>query len=255
MNRYFLEVSYIGTNYAGFQVQENANTVQAELEKALCVLLRKEMQLTGSSRTDSGVHALQNYFHFDSNVALRPDLVYNINAILPGDISVSRLINVSHHSHCRFDAIARRYSYHLYRRKNPFLADRAYYYPYAMNIEKLQEAANVLFEYSDYRAFSKRRTQVKTFECRILEAQWRVVGDETIFFVKGNRFLRGMVRGLVGTMLKVGRGRTSVEEFRKIIEDGEPSRSDFSVPATGLILREVIFPGDYFNDAEPDVGV
>jgi tRNA pseudouridine38-40 synthase len=251
MNRYFLEVSYIGTNYAGFQVQKNANTVQSEIEKAMGILFRRSIILTGSSRTDTGVHALQNYFHFDSEESIQSEMIYNINALLPGDIAVINLIAVGPESHCRFDAIARRYEYYIYRFKNPFLADRAYYYPYTMDIVKLQEAAQILCSYKDYRAFSKRRTQVRSYDCTIFESNWRIENGKMIYHVKGNRFLRGMVRGLVGTMLHVGKGKMQLEEFRKIIEEKNPALADFSVPAKGLFLKEVIFPQNYFvNDNE-----
>lgn len=248
MNRYFLEVSYIGTSYAGFQVQKNANTIQSEIEKAFLTVLRRNIILTGSSRTDSGVHAMQNYFHFDSSEKINTEVVYNLNALLPCDIAVISLIQVGSGCHCRFDAIARQYAYHIYRFKNPFLQDRGYYYPYVMDISRLQDAAEVLYAYSDYRAFSKRRTQVQTYECRIIESRWIYEDGQMIYNVKGNRFLRGMVRGLVGTMLQVGKGKLQIEEFRKIIEAKDSSLVDFSVPAKGLFLKEVIFPPDYFSD-------
>jgi len=246
MNRYFLEVSYIGTNYAGFQIQKNAVTIQSEIEKALQILLKKKISLTGSSRTDAGVHALQNYFHFDIDETLDRKLIYNINAILPDDISVNDLRPVKPESHCRFDAIARLYKYRVYWKKNPFLLDRAYYYPYKMDINKLQQAALLLYEYTDYTAFSKRRTQVQTYNCSIVENGWRVDEDQLIYAIKANRFLRGMVRGLVGTMLQVGKGNIQPEQFRKIIEERNSSMVNFSVPAKGLFLQEVFFSTDYF---------
>jgi len=247
MNRYFLEVSYAGTNYAGFQIQKNAGTIQSEIENVFTILFRKQVSLTGSSRTDAGVHALQNYFHFDILESLQSNIVYNINALLPNDIAVNQLILVKSGSHCRFDAIARRYTYHIHRFKNPFLKDRAYYYPYSMDFEKLQYAAGVLKDYVDYKAFSKRRTQVQNYECTITESCWVMEKEELIYNVKGNRFLRGMVRGLVGTMLKVGKGKINVADLRKIIEVKNSSLVDFSVPAKGLFLNQVIFPNEYFN--------
>lgn len=247
MNRYFLETSYIGTNYAGFQIQKNADSIQSEVEKALGIVLRVKIALTGSSRTDAGVHALQNYFHFDSIDVIPSDIVYNINSILPRDIAVIRLIAVSPQSHCRFDAVARLYTYHIYRFKNPFLADRAYYYPYAMDVQLLQAAAEILYQYTDYTAFSKRRTQVQSYDCTIFESSWKTENQEMIYTVRGNRFLRGMVRGLVGTMLQIGKGKMQLDQFRKIIEEKDSSLVDFSVPAKGLFLEEVIFPEKYFE--------
>lgn len=246
MSRYFLEVCYVGTNYAGFQVQKNANTVQAEIEKALEVLLRRKIILTGSSRTDAGVHALQNFFHFDCEISLSSDLIYNINALLPAEIATIRLVAVEAGSHCRFDAIARRYAYHLYRFKNPFLTDRAYHYPYPLDLGKLQAAAEILFSYTNYTAFAKRRTQVQTYDCTIMESNWSVEDGRMVYRVKGNRFLRGMVRGLVGTMLHVGKGKMQLEEFKKIIEERDSAQVDFSVPAKGLFLEQVSFRNDYF---------
>ena len=246
MNRYFLEVSYLGTRYAGFQVQKNANSIQSEVEKALGILFRRTLSLTGSSRTDAGVHALQNYFHFDIELNVNVDMVYNMNALLPGDISVTGLKLVAPDHHCRFDAIARRYTYHIYRFKNPFLEDRAYYYPYTLDLNMLQEAAKVLFSYRDYKAFSKRRTQVHTHDCNILESEWSLQERQVIYNIQGNRFLRGMVRGLVGTMLHVGRGKMTLQEFKRVIEQKNSSLVDFSVPAKGLFLTEVIYPTNYF---------
>ena len=246
MTRYFLEVSYIGTEYAGFQIQRNANSIQAEVEKALQTLLKSGITLTGSSRTDAGVHALQNFFHFDTAMKVPLGIIYNLNALLPQDIAAKNLVEVAPAAHCRFDAIGRRYSYHIYGVKNPFLTDRAYYYPYPLALERLQEAAAVLGSYSNYASFSKRRTQVQTFDCAIIESNWRVEEERLVYHVRANRFLRGMVRGLVGTMLHVGKGKMQVEEFRKIIEQRNSSRVDFSVPARGLFLEQVFFPDRYF---------
>jgi tRNA pseudouridine38-40 synthase len=247
MNRFFLDVSYIGTAYAGFQIQKNAVTVQFEVEKALQVLLRKKIVLTGSSRTDAGVHALQNYFHFDTDEIKNTDLIYNINSILPADIAVNKLVPMTPENHCRFDAIRRHYAYYIYQKKNPFLNDRAYYYPYVLNVDQLQHAADILLTHKDFTAFSKRRTQVQSYECTIYESKWIQENEQLIYYVKGNRFLRGMVRGFVGTMLQVGRGKMKLRNFEKIIEDKESSRVDFSVPAKGLFLRAVDFPEKYFD--------
>ena len=159
--RYFLEVAYKGTNYSGFQSQKNANTIQAEIQKAFKIILKKELELTCSSRTDAGVHAYQNYFHFDPESELSPRLVYNLNAILPLDISVKNLLKVKEDAHCRFDAISREYKYHIYQKKDPFLFDKAFYFPYTVDIEAMQKAAAAIKEYSDFTSFSKRNTQVK----------------------------------------------------------------------------------------------
>ena len=245
--RYFLEVSYKGTNYSGFQSQKNANTIQAEVEKAFKILLKEEVQLTGSSRTDTGVHALQNYFHFDTKNELSPQLLYNLNALLPGDIAMRNLHKVRDEAHCRFDAITREYKYYVYQKKNPFLEDKAYYYPYTLDLELMQRAATIIKEYSDFTSFSKRNTQVKSFTCDIQESHWIIEGECFVYQVKANRFLRGMVRALVATMLKVGRNKTNLDNFRTIIESQDCTLADFSSPPEGLFLVQVAFPNNYFN--------
>ena len=188
--RYFLEVSYKGTNYSGFQSQDNANTVQAEIEKALQILLRKRIELTGSSRTDAGVHAYQNYFHFDIGSELSSKQLYNLNAILPADIAAKKLQKVKDDAHCRFDALSREYKYFIYNKKDPFLTDRAFYFPYKLDFNLMEKAASVVKQYSDFTSFSKRKTQVRSFECDIKESKW-IIGDECfIYTVVANRFLR-----------------------------------------------------------------
>ena len=236
MLRYFLEVSYKGTNYSGFQAQKNANSIQEEVEKAFEILQKEKVVLTGSSRTDAGVHALQNFFHFDFGGTLNPQLVYKINAILPQDIVVKSIMPVASDAHCRFDAISREYKYFVYRQKDPFLRDRAYYYPYKIDIDKLQEAAAILLHYQDFTSFSKRNTQVKTFICQIQESKWLYESGCLVYNIKANRFLRGMVRALTATMLKVGRGTIDLREFKRIIEAQDCTQASFAVPAHGLFL-------------------
>ena len=242
MPRYFLEVSYKGTNYSGFQSQKNANSIQEEVEKAFEILHKEKIILTGSSRTDAGVHALQNFFHLDFEGLLNPQLVYKINAILPGDIVVKAIRPVAPDAHCRFDAISREYKYFIYQQKNPFLIDRAFYYPYKIDIEKLQQAAGVLAQYQDFTSFSKRNTQVKTFICQIHQSEWIYEDECLVLNIKANRFLRGMVRALTATMLKVGRGTIDLQEFKRIIEVKDCTEASFAVPAHGLFLVAVEYP-------------
>ncbi len=246
MARYFIEVAYKGTAYSGFQIQQNANSVQAEIEKALKIFFKAQLTLTCSSRTDAGVHALSNYFHFDcDNLPHHQrlnEVVYNINAILPDDIVIRRIFPVGIKAHSRFDALSRTYRYAVYQTKDPFVADRAYYYPYTLDIEKLQEAATVLTEYTDFSSFSKRNTQVKSFTCNIFQSEWTAEGNLKVYKVEANRFLRGMVRGLVGTMLKVGTGKISMADFRSIIESKDCTKADFSTPPQGLFLLQVKYP-------------
>lgn len=245
--RYFLEVTYKGTNYSGFQTQVNANTIQAEVEEALNVLLRKNVDLTGSSRTDAGVHACQNYFHFDSENELSPGLLYNLNAILPADIAARKLLQVRANAHCRFDAISREYKYFIYKNKNPFLTDRAFYFPYPLDIDMMQKAASIVKEYSDFTSFSKRNTQVKTFECEIKESKWIFEDECLVYNVVANRFLRGMVRALTATMLKLGRGKMDIDSFRNIISARDCTLANFAAPARGLFLVNVAYPDKYFE--------
>lgn len=267
MPRYFIEVSYKGTAYSGFQVQKNSITIQSEVEKALKIFFKHSYSLTGASRTDAGVHALQNFFHFDTDMPLthgkrvnklqtsevpspgepvptiREDLgeAYNLNAILPHDIVIKRIFEVEKNAHCRFDAISREYKYFIYHDKNPFLEDRAFYFPYALDIGKLNEAASLILSNEDFSSFSKRNTQVNNFICRITKSQWIQEKNTLVYNVKANRFLRGMVKGLVGTMLKVGTHKISLEVFKKIIESKDCSRADFSIPSHALFLVAVNF--------------
>lgn len=244
MPRFFIEVSYKGTGYAGFQIQQNANTVQAEVEKALKTYFRKTIDLTGSSRTDAGVHAMQNFFHFDAdllNDEILLKAVYHINAILPFDIVVKSIKHMSDTAHCRFDAISRSYQYTIFQSKDPFLNDVGYYYPYNLNLEELQKAAALLFKYTDFETFAKKNNQAHTNICNIQQSIWLQQADCIIYNVTANRFLRGMVRGLVGTMLKVGRGIHTLEDFQKIIQNKNPAKADFSTPPQGLKLLSVNF--------------
>ena len=222
MARYFIQVSYNGAKYAGFQIQNNANTIQAEIQKALSIFFKTNFALTCSSRTDAGVHALNNFFHLDAENFTDDEnlekIIYSINSILPTDIVIKRIYRVPETSHCRFDALSREYKYYIYISKNPFYADRAFYYPYKLDIDKLNQAAELLLRYSDFTTFSKKNTQVKTFDCKISQSKWIQEESLLIYQVQANRFLRGMVRGLVGTMLKVGTGKISIEILKKLLK-------------------------------------
>jgi tRNA pseudouridine38-40 synthase len=245
MPRYFLELSYKGTAYSGFQVQANAGSIQEEVEKAFSVFFRREVMMTGASRTDTGVHARQNYFHFDFEGPIEGGMVYRLNAILPGDICIRGIFQVPEGSHCRFDAESREYRYYVYNKKDPFLTDRAYFYPYPLNPDDLQSAAGRLKEFTDFSSFSKRNTQVKHFRCSIFESHWVWEEDKTYFRIRANRFLRGMVRGLTGTMLMVGRGSLTTAQFTEILEGKDPAKVNFNVPAKGLFLEQIRYPEHY----------
>jgi tRNA pseudouridine38-40 synthase len=242
MPRYFLELAYKGNQYSGFQIQANANSIQQEVEKALGTFFRQSFMLTGSSRTDSGVHALQNYFHFDYEGVIEKLVIYNLNAILPPDITIKGAYPVAPDAHCRFDALSREYRYYIYRKKNPFLTDRAYFFPYTLDREKLDAAAAIIPQFREFASFAKRNSQAKTYDCTIMESSWQEEENCLVYRVVANRFLRGMVRGLVGTMLQVGRGKISVEEFGAILRTRDNQQADFSVPGHGLFLIRVTFP-------------
>jgi len=243
--RFFVELSYKGSRYAGFQVQDNAPTVQLEIEKALQVFYKKPVKLTGSSRTDSGVHAKQNFFHFDADFNIEEKHIYNLNAILPNDIFIQRIYEVSDQIHSRFHATFRLYHYYICQRKDVFAQDVCWHYPYKLDLDKLNEAAALLMQYNDFTSFSKRNTQTHTKRCTISQSEWITEEGKIVYIVKSNRFLRGMVRGLVATQLQVGRGKITLDDFRKIIEAKDCAKADFSAPAHGLFLMEV---GYGFND-------
>ena len=245
MPRYFLEVSYKGTAYSGFQVQANAVSIQAEIEKVFAIFFRRQVMMTGASRTDTGVHARQNYFHFDFEEPIPPESVYRLNAILPGDICIKGIFPVPEEAHCRFDAESREYRYYIYGKKDPFLADRAYFYPYPLDWAVLDSIANRLMDFTDFTSFSKRNTQVNHFRCTILESHWVKQEGGFYYRIRANRFLRGMVRGITGTMLKAGRGQLTGADFDEILAGKDPARVNFNVPAKGLFLERVRYPEQY----------
>lgn len=239
-NRYFIEVAYKGSAYKGFQIQPNAPTIQGKVQEALEIILKETIHLTGSSRTDAGVHAYQNFFHFDTEHSINcAQTVYSMNALLPSDISVQAILPVSPDAHCRFDAVSRTYQYYITRQKNPFNFDTAYKYNFDVDITALNNVASSLFNHIDFSAFSKLHTQVFTNNCTIYTSRWFEEKGMLIYQVEANRFLRGMVRALVGTMLKVGRGLLSEAQFESIIQSGNCRLADFSTPAKGLFLMSV----------------
>ena len=244
MPRYFIELAYKGTAYNGFQVQDNADTIQGVLQKALAILFREEMALTGSSRTDAGVHARQNYFHFDTDLIISSHAVYNLNALLPADIAVKGIFPVPATAHCRFDAVSRSYRYLIYGRKDPFLVETGWQYGFPIDFSALQSAAAVVQAHTDFTSFAKRNSQVHTFNCTIQHSGWQQDGDQLVYTVTANRFLRGMVRGLVATMLKVGRGQMTVADFKGVLEARDNQLADFSAPPQGLYLERVLFEGE-----------
>jgi len=248
MARYFLEVTYNGTVFNGSQIQGEQPTVQLAINTALSMLLRKPVESFGASRTDEGVHALCNFYHFDTDMELWPSFLYNLNAVLPGTIAVKKIYSVSNDSNARFDALSRRYRYRIYSKKDPFLLERAYHFPFKLDIELLHETAKIIMGYDHFETFSKRNTQSKTFICKIYQSYWEQHDKELHYVVEANRFLRGMVRGLVGTQLQVARGKMSIEEFIKAIEAKDCTLADFSVDGHGLYLEHIQYPEGYLKE-------
>jgi tRNA pseudouridine38-40 synthase len=242
IQRYFIEVAYKGTAYCGFQIQDTGKTIQSAITEALQTIFRIPFELTGSSRTDAGVHAAQNFFHVDSTVEISTQHIYNLNAVLPKDIVIKQIFPVSPTAHCRFDAISRTYQYTITQSKAPFLIETAWLYPYKLNLHALNEGASMVLAHADFTSFSKRNTQVKTFICQIQHSKWVERDGLLVYEVTSNRFLRGMIRGLVATMLKLGSGSITPTNFQSILDVKDCSKADFSAPAHGLCLMEVAFP-------------
>lgn len=239
--RYFLELSYRGTDYHGWQKQPNATTIQEELERAFEVILRHPIEIIGSSRTDAGVHSEQQFAHFDLETPLaQPErIVHSINSVLPNAILVRRLIPVKTNVHSRFVAIHRCYQYRIIFQRNPFLMDLAHVCRPMLEVKKMNEAAAILLKYEDFECFSKIHTDVKTFICQIEYAYWEQTPSGITFHIKANRFLRGMVRAIVGTLLDVGRGKLELNEFEAIIISKNRKNAAAQAPACGLFLTEV----------------
>jgi len=240
--RYFIELSYKGTNYHGWQIQPDASSVQEEITKALATILQEKILLVGAGRTDAGVHASQMFAHVDTVKKLSNNYVHKLNAILPNDIVIKSIKEVSDDTHARFDAVSRTYEYKIILGRDPFLLETTWQlHQKNLQIEKMNEAANLLFKYEDFESFSKVKTDVNTFNCTIMKAVWTLEDKHLIFHIKANRFLRNMVRAVVGTLLEVGLGKKTVEDFRKIIESKKRSEAGLSVPAKGLFLTEVCY--------------
>jgi tRNA pseudouridine38-40 synthase len=241
MPRYVLEVMYDGTRFNGSQIQGEQPTVQLALNTALSMLFRMPIATFGASRTDEGVHALSNFYHFDVEEEFNFDLLYKCNSVLNESIAVKKIYKAGTGFNARFDAIGRQYRYRIYAKKNPFLANRALYYPFRLNRELLDHTAAIIKEYEHFESFSKRNAQSKTFICNIKQSYWEQNGEELHYVVEANRFLRGMVRGLVGTQLHIAREKGSIEDFRKIIESKDCTNAYFDVAGHGLYLEKIIY--------------
>jgi tRNA pseudouridine38-40 synthase len=254
--RYFVRLAYLGENYFGWQKQINAVTVQEKLEFALSLILRSEIKISGSSRTDTGVHAREQYAHFNIENEIKDlnRVIQKVNGVLPLDICIYEIIPILDTCHSRFDAVSRSYSYKLIDHKDPFLLNMAYKYHKPLDINKMNEAALLLLEYTDFQCFSRVNTDVATFNCTIFYAYWEKTKDYLEFNIKANRFLRGMVRAIVGTLLDVGSGKLSTEEFEKIIQLKDRTKAGGSAPAAGLTLMSVSYPENYFELNKIQIG-
>ena len=238
--RYFIELAYKGTNYHGWQYQPGVVSVQETINKSLSILLKTNIDIVGAGRTDTGVHAKQMFAHFDSEVELKENqLIQKLNSFLPNDISVNALIKVTDEAHARFDATKRTYEYHIHTIKDVFENEASYQFQLPLDIKKMNEACQILFRHTDFECFSKVNTDVRTFNCIIFEAHWQQDGNKLVFTIVADRFLRNMVRAIVGTMLNIGTGKISLQDFEKIIDSKDRSNAGFSVPAHGLYLTKI----------------
>lgn len=262
--RYFIQLAYDGTKYHGWQVQQNAVSVQELLNKALSTLLRQPIETTGCGRTDTGVHATEYFAHLDGpKPPLLPEeetfnlkdedkgspfrgrgglTLRGLNALLPPDIAIKNVVPMPAQAHTRFDATLRSYEYHIHFEKDPFLHGYSWLLRDRPNLQLMNEAAAIIMEYSDFSCFSKSNTQVKTNNCKIVKAVWEQTEKGIVFKISADRFLRNMVRAIVGTLMMVGRGEVPVEGIRDIIESKNRSKAGTSVPACGLYLTEVKYP-------------
>lgn len=241
--RYFIELSYNGKSYHGWQIQPNAITVQEVLEHALSTVLQSKISIMGAGRTDAGVHASQMFAHFDFDESLDDNLVFKLNSFLPDDIAVHAVFQVNDETHARFNALSRTYIYKISQKKNVFNSDFAYSLYNHLDIDAMNLACDILLEYNDFQCFSKAHTDVKTYYCKIMFAQWDYIEDQLVFTIKADRFLRNMVRAIVGTMVNIGLGKMKAEDLHSIIKSKNRSEAGFSVPAHGLYLTKI----EYLN--------
>ena len=248
-HRYFIKLAYNGAAYHGWQMQNNALTVQEVLEEGLNKIFHDNIALTGAGRTDTGVHAREFYAHFDHPQSFdKHDLtkkLYKLNSFLPQDIFIYDIFPVRGETHARFDAISRTYQYIITTRKDPFNNEFAWFVYYDLDIARMNEGAQILLDYTDFTSFSKHHTQVKTNNCKLMEANWEKHDHLLIFTIKADRFLRNMVRAIVGTLVDLGRGRINADELKKIIEAKDRTEAGLSVPAQGLFLTNVEYPEGY----------
>ncbi|SNR76957.1 tRNA pseudouridine(38-40) synthase TruA [Lutibacter flavus] len=248
--RYFIEIAYNGTNYHGWQLQPNAITVQELINKAIATIFRTDINVVGAGRTDTGVHSEQLFAHLDLEVEFNVnEFKYKVNSLLPNDIAVLDIRRVLDDAHARFNATSRSYEYRMFLGKNPFLIDTSLQLiNKKLNIDKMNEAARILLTYTNFKCFSRSNSDVKTYNCDITIAEWKQTNQQLIFYITADRFLRNMVRAIVGTLMEVGTGKTTIEEFKKIIESEDRRNAGPSAPAHGLFLTQVSYPKKIFID-------
>jgi tRNA pseudouridine38-40 synthase len=241
--RYFIAFSYFGKSYHGWQNQPNAITVQEVLEDALSKLLRESIAVVGAGRTDAGVHAKEMFAHFDFEREIDlQNLAFRMNAFLSDDVAVKEIFQVHKEAHARFDAIERTYEYWITQKKNPFYYDRAHYVKQMVNIDTMNAAAKLLLEHKDFECFSKSNTDVYTYLCDVRKAVWTVENDKLVFKISADRFLRNMVRAIVGTLLTVGNGKANLDDVQRILNSNDRTQAGASVPAKGLYLTKIVYP-------------
>lgn len=243
-SRFFIVCAYLGTNYVGWQRQPNGISIQEEIEKGLSVLYQEEIKIHGSSRTDAGVHAKKQVAHVDLPFSSfsSNDIIHRLNNLLPPDISLHQLVAVEDDVHARFAAIGRRYTYRLHAHKDPFEKHHAYYFRPDLNVELMNEAAKLLLTNRNFQCFSKVKTTVNNFLCEVSLAEWKNSEHHVTFTITANRFLRGMVRAIVGTLLEIGQGKMAIEQFQEILTSQNRAFAGRNVPPIGLTLEEVIYP-------------
>jgi tRNA pseudouridine38-40 synthase len=244
--RYFIKLAYNGTNYHGWQYQPNAASVQETMNKAFSIILNTEINLMGAGRTDTGVHAKEMYAHFDLETPFDiPNVIHKLNSFLPKDIVIYDVFPVDNEAHTRFDATKRTYEYHINTFKDAFLQEQSWYFHQKLDLNLMNEAAKSLLNHTDFQSFSKVNTDVNTFDCSIFEAYWKQENEKLIFTISANRFLRNMVRSIVGTLINIGLHKITLDDFESIIESKNRDKAGFSVPAHGLYLTKIEY--DYIT--------
>ncbi len=249
-NRYFIKFSFIGANYHGWQTQENANSVQTILNEAISIILKEKITTAGAGRTDAGVHAREFFAHFDTIHDLdekqRKELILHLNGYLPGDIGIHEIFQVQPDAHARFSAVSRTYQYIIAQTKDPFLLGFAYYYSVPLDIQRMNEGATIIKSCSDFTSFAKLRSDTKTNICHITDIFWEKKKNQLLFTITADRFLRNMVRAIVGSLIDLGRGKNDLDNLKFIIESRNRSAAGMSVPACGLYLTSIIYPQKIF---------